>query len=157
MMRFSLVLLVVATLACAGRLPAASEEDLLRRDAEFSATLASGDAESFRAFFSEDAVLVGLDGTIARGRDAVFAAWKPIVDTPALQLTWHPLAATLSDDGAMGYTYGEWKRTRDGSDGSELLGTGRYATVWRRGQDGVWRVALDIGNADATPKAELSF
>ena len=57
----------------------------------------------------------------------------------------------------MGYTYGEWRMTRESDDGSELLGTGRYATIWQRQADGAWRVVLDVGNADETPRAELSF
>lgn len=155
--RFLFVLiLLLAAVACSGS-TRPTEDDLLRREAEFAQAVAAGDTERFRSFLLEDAVFMGAWGSIARGRDAVLEEWKPILDRSALHLTWKPHEAALGAAGDMGYTYGEWRMTREGDDGSELVGTGRYVTIWRRDRDGVWRVALDVGNEDETPRAELSF
>jgi len=35
--------------------------------------------------------------------------------------------------------------THRGADGTPRTGTGWYVTIWRKGPDGRWRAALDIG------------
>lgn len=144
--------LLVALAGCAHG-PAATPDDLVRREAEFAEAVASGDVERFRSFVAEDATFISPDGSIAEGREAVVADWRSLIENPERNLTWKPLRARLSDDGSLGYTFGEWSMTRAGGGGSQLVGTGRYATVWRKGTDGVWRVVLDFGNADAVPRA----
>jgi len=150
-----LVLIVAASVA--GCASGATENDLIRLENEFAEALASGQTERFAAFLSEDVVGLGADGSIAGGRDAVLAEWKSTLGDPSTQLSWEPLRATVSGGGDMGFTYGEWRMTRESGDGSELLGTGRFVTIWRLEADGVWRVVLDAGNADETPRAERSF
>jgi ketosteroid isomerase-like protein len=150
-----LVLVVVTSIV--GCASGVTEDDLIRLDHQFAEARASGETERFAEFLSDDVVGLGVDGSIAGGRNAVLAEWKSILGDPSTQLSWEPLGATLSGAGEMGFIYGEWRTTRESGDGSELLGTGRFVTIWRLEADGVWRVALEARNADETPRAERSF
>jgi ketosteroid isomerase-like protein len=153
--RATALVFVLATLAaCGGH---GTEGQLLQLEREFAATIAAGDVERFESFLAEDVVFLGAEGAIFDGRRAVVEGWSPLITDSSTHLDWKPLRARLSDSGDMGFTYGEWRMTREGDDGSELLGTGRYSTVWQIQADGVWRVVLDVGNADETPRRGLSF
>jgi len=149
-----LVLVLATIVACGTR---GTEDDLRRLEGQFAATIAAGDIERFESFLADDVVFLGADGAILDGRRAVVEGWSPLITDPSTHLDWKPLRARLSDSGDMGFTYGEWRMTRERDGGSELLGTGRYSTVWQIQADGVWRVVLDVGNADETPRHELSF
>jgi ketosteroid isomerase-like protein len=149
--------LLAMALGCPTGRPAATAEDLLQREAEFEAAIASGEIERFRSFIDAEAVFLESGGDVASGREAFVAKWRPILEQPATRLTWEPRQAALSDDATLGYTHGAWRMTREGTDGAALLATGRYATIWRRGDDGVWRVVLDVGTTDETPRAERTF
>ena len=61
-----------------------------------------------------------------------------------VSLDWEPLGGAVSASGDLAYTYGDYE-TRNGD---EVIARGRYVTVWRKGEDGVWRVLTDIGNRD---------
>jgi ketosteroid isomerase-like protein len=61
-------------------------------------------------------------------------------------LIWAPERAEVSTAGDLGYTTGPWEFRRGGTEG-EVLATGRYISVWTRGEDGVWRLAADIGTS----------
>jgi ketosteroid isomerase-like protein len=153
----SLALFAASAILAQGCARPATEADLVRREAEFAAAVAADDVERFGSFLADEALFIAPGGAIARGREDVTRAWGELLNDPALQLTWEPAEAFLSPDGELGYTHGEWRQVRDGDAGTELVGTGRYVTIWRRERDGVWRVVLDAGTADATPRVELTF
>lgn len=49
----------------------------------------------------------------------------------------------------MGYTLGRWQSVGTAATGADtVLSEGHYVTIWRKTADGVWRVAVDIGNTD---------
>lgn len=57
-------------------------------------------------------------------------------------LTWKSVKAEVAISGELGYTWGNWKM--------ELKDTnyyGNYFTVWKKQNDGSWKMALDGGNS----------
>ena len=61
-------------------------------------------------------------------------------------LTWKPVKADVSQSGDLGYTWGNWK--------FEMPDTtmyGNYFTVWKKQEDGKWKMALDGGNTTPAP------
>jgi len=136
--------------------PGDDERELIEREAAFAEAVASGDHARFEAFWAEDAHYVP-DGPIVEGRSAILEEWKGILDDPGLNLTWEPVHAEVASRSDLGYTFGTWSMTQDDETGTQLLRRGRYLTVWRRDDAGVWLVVVDIGNADEPPDEELSF
>ncbi|MDI6780166.1 MAG: DUF4440 domain-containing protein [Bacteroidota bacterium] len=56
--------------------------------------------------------------------------------------------AEVSNSGDLGYTWGTYKTKFEGAQGKPLERTGKYLTVWKKQNDGGWKVIADIGNQD---------
>jgi ketosteroid isomerase-like protein len=108
-------------------------------DLAFSAACVARDFVSFYGFVEEDAVFVNRDGAVA-GRAAVGNDWTPFFTEGGPHLQWAPTEAEAAASGDVVFTRGDWVMTPAAS-GTPV--TGRYLTVWRKGSDGHWRVALD--------------
>lgn len=54
--------------------------------------------------------------------------------------SWRPSGSDLSSSGDLGYTYGKTFR----QEGRRAVPARTYARIWRRGEDGVWRIAVDL-------------
>ncbi len=65
-------------------------------------------------------------------------------------LTWAPVASGLAPAGDMGFTTGRYRVF--GREGSEVVSTGIFVTIWRRHGD-QWRIAFDTGIPDPPPPA----
>jgi ketosteroid isomerase-like protein len=58
------------------------------------------------------------------------------------RLEWAPEIAGVAASGDMGFTSGAWTAHAPGTDKSVH---GHFLTVWKRGEDGIWRVQVDGG------------
>jgi ketosteroid isomerase-like protein len=83
-----------------------------------------------------------LTGKWMHGKDAIKADWTKALANPDFKLNWTVESADVSKDGSLGYTRG----TFQGSDSGKPI-SGTYTTVWKKGKDGKWRVAVDIAGA----------
>lgn len=71
-------------------------------------------------------------------------------------LTWEPLFADVSAAGDLGYTTGPFEYRGDRSD-EKPAGTGHFVSVWKKEKDGIWKVALDLGNSHPpAPKTDFA-
>jgi len=110
----------------------------------------AGDADGNAALFTEDAV-VGL-GTLAdiRGREALRAAMvgfyqRNVVQAHQLQLT------ELEAYGDMAYSRGTYLWVAGARGQAATTERGRYAAVWQRGADGLWRIHRYLENLLPSP------
>jgi ketosteroid isomerase-like protein len=76
------------------------------------------------------------------------ANWSKMMHNQNLTLTWEPDVVELSAAGDLGYTSGPYQLTVKKADGSTVSERGRFASVWRRGANGQYRIELDIGNPE---------
>jgi len=144
-MRTVLLLAAVAGLAPAPR--ATNEqltEQLRQTESAFAKTMADRDHVAFMSFLADETVFMGR--TTLRGKAAVGAAWKRYYDGPKAPFSWKPERVEVLDSGTLGMTSGP---VFDGN-GQR---TGTFNSVWRRDQDGRWRIVFDIGcpSCEATP------
>jgi ketosteroid isomerase-like protein len=148
MRRAAIVLPVLSILACSPepRAPsvdlAAERAKLLDIERGFSReSMDKGVATAFRDHLAEDAVeLAGAQPL--HGREAIARALEDPPGGPRTQLEWAPEDGTVSGD--LGYTWGHYTLTTNGKSDH-----GKYLSVWRRGQGGVWKVIADIGTPDS--------
>ncbi|HVT33822.1 MAG TPA: hypothetical protein VHE32_14325 [Rhodanobacteraceae bacterium] len=106
--------------------------------------------------FASDAMRFGVRRAFLAHFDA--GSWLlrpypvPALDTLARdaddgsRLEWGPELAGVSVSGDLGFTTGPWSAHAPGMD---RFAHGHFLSVWKRGADGVWRVAVDGGVSHA--------
>lgn len=62
-------------------------------------------------------------------------------------ITWNPINAAVARSGELGYSWGNWQfKTQD------TTYYGNYVTIWKKKEDGKWKMILDGGNSTPNPK-----
>lgn len=69
-------------------------------------------------------------------------------DPGPLTLSWSPEKTEVAASGDLGYTWGNWKFAVNDT----TTRYGNYFTVWRKQDDGSWKMALDGGNGTPPPR-----
>jgi ketosteroid isomerase-like protein len=115
-------------------------------EAKFAHDTAQGGGTAFAKWFADDAVTLsnGKAPVIGRAAIAAGADWAP----DQYQLTWTPEGGRMSASGDMGFTWGHYEGRAKDRDGSTILTTGRYMTVWKKQPSGEWKVELDASNKE---------
>lgn len=142
-----LLIALVAAFAEAA-VPAATPESdfasLVTAERAFASSAATeGLRAAFLEYLAETSIVFAPGPTDGRKR---YEAIKP---GPAL-LSWEPVHAEVSAAGDLGYTTGPWEFRRNGA-GGDPDARGDYVSVWRRQDDGSWRVVLDVGTSREVP------
>jgi ketosteroid isomerase-like protein len=113
-------------------------------DVELDKVTAAKDKAKFLALLAPD--VVTFPDKPAIGSDTMAQGWSKFFepgDGPTLR--WQPDVAEVFPSGDLGYTTGHWEFKGKDKEGKPRVGHGHYLTVWRKGQDGKWRMAVDIG------------
>jgi hypothetical protein len=142
--RFLLSLILpVFLLSCQG--PASVEklnEELMEVDRAFSELSRNeGMNSAFAAYCHPEGVLLRPDSYPIEGKEAITTLLRQSSDS-TIQLTWDPLFALAAESGELGYTYGTYRLTVNGTNEVQQ---GTYLTIWKKGETG-WKYLLDTGN-----------
>ena len=116
------------------------QKQLRDADLAFAKQTAERRLDGWMDFFAEDATTIH-DGKTVVGKDALRRYYEPVFADKNFSLSWTPTRAEVSDDGTLGYTYGDYE-AKTGADTSR----GMYVTAWRR-MHGRWMVVLDLGSS----------
>jgi ketosteroid isomerase-like protein len=109
-----------------------------------------GIRDSFIEFFAEDGINFQPHPT--KTREAL--SKRPATRSPVV-LDWHPITADVSRAGDLGYTTGPYTLTD--SRESKLVGQGYYFSLWKKQNDGTWKVVVDYGIQTNEPGTEKVF
>jgi ketosteroid isomerase-like protein len=111
---------------------------------KFALATAEGGGPAFASWFAENAVSLANGKPPVQGHDAIAAQarWS----AKDYQLTWTPDGGALAPGGDMGYTWGHYTGHAKDAQGSPIVTTGRYMTIWQKQSDGAWKVVLDASN-----------
>lgn len=136
-----------------------AECEVWARELGFAASVAAHDAAAFAEHVDPGAVFGAGRERQARGREAVVARWAGIVAGRDATIVWYPERTTVG--GAPGIAWSEGPSlviAHPGTD-AETFTLGRFHSVWRRGEDGAWRVLYDDGVdlGPATPAQVEAF
>lgn len=143
-----MVVVCVSNFACYSS--SADEEKLLETDVAFSqASATNGPAEAFNMFLDDNAIQLPANSHPIIGREAIFEGMK---EDEGVALTWTPVKAEVSKSGDLGYTWGNYKVSRRGTDGIAKFGYGKYLNVWKKQPNGEWKVLIDMGNSSPPPE-----
>jgi len=135
------------------------ECEVWARELGFAASVAAHDAAAFADHIDPGAVFGAGRERQARGREAVAARWAGIVAGKDVTIAWYPERTTVG--GVPGIAWSEGPSLvieHPGTDAARYT-LGRFHSVWRRGEDGVWRVLYDDGIdlGPATPAQVEAF
>jgi len=124
---------------------AALAADVRAAETAFARTMAARDHAAFTAMLADEAVFFGSQ-RILRGRAAVAEGWRPFFDGTQAPFSWAPERVEVLDSGTLALSSGpvfDPGGTR----------TGTFNSVWRRGDDGRWRIVFDSGCPPCAPPA----
>jgi len=122
----------------------ALREQVRKAEVAFAASVAADDLQAFASFIADDAVFVGGSGPTV-GREAIVEAWKGFFGPERAELSWEPELVELTADGTLALTRGPWTYKGKGKDGQPVEQHGIFNSVWRRQEDGAWKVVFDAG------------
>jgi ketosteroid isomerase-like protein len=104
--------------------------------------------DSFLAFFAEDGVAFQPGPVNIRQS---YAQRPAPPGSASLKLNWEPVFADISRSGDLGYTTGPWVLTDEGPQRRPSR-HGFYFSIWRRQEDGSWKVEVDAGTPNPPPE-----
>lgn len=118
-------------------------EEIAEAEMEFAAAAKSkGIAEAFYLFADDSAVIKRANDTLIKGKENIKLYYERTVNKKA-QVTWSPDFVSVSADGSLGYTYGNYVWKVPGDSGKITEHRGVFHTVWKRQSDGSWKYVWD--------------
>ena len=114
--------------------------EIIKTDKEFSkASSTGGMKKAFIDYMDDDGILLRPNHPPIVGANAIEFLTEQ--NDSSYTLTWSPSAATVSESGDLGYSYGIYNlHLQD----TTLQGT--YVSIWKKQKDGKWKFVLDSGN-----------
>lgn len=151
--------LALAT-ACAPRpaAPPRPDENAIRTAlnaelAKFGPAMAAKDAAAAANLFTQDATWILPDASSFTGRANIEAGAKKVLETAGSftpgQMVIDKLVV-VSDSEAVTFSHGDYTLTEKGKKPVKHLNP--FADLWKKGADGVWRIAYEV-NADGLAPA----
>lgn len=122
-------------------------EDIEAANKAFADAYNAGDAKGVAAKYTEDAALLPPDGKRVDGQDAIANFWKGAVDGGLKNLTLTTVEVDSRED--LAFEVGTFTLDAPGGSGTMTTVAGKYVVVWKKGEDGVWRLHQDIWNSGA--------
>lgn len=123
----------------------ATECEVWLRERSFAKTVESHDAGSFASHLAPGTVFGAASPRPVRGRDAVVADWKEIIEGKAFALRWHPQFVSIGANPDIAVSSGPaWTEDFDPA-ATQRFTISRFNSVWMRESDGQWRVLFDGG------------
>jgi len=118
---------------------------------DFESLFYAGDAATMASFYAEDAKLMAEDTDPIWGRSAIEEFWKVVYEMARQANARRKISLEeVTASGNLGYALGTVvvHVPQDGAQEREI--TFKYATIWRREDDGRWRLVVDISNRNAS-------
>lgn len=114
---------------------------------------AAKDLEKSAGHYADDAILMMPGAPPAKGKDAIKAAWKGLLDDPNLKLNFSADRVEMSAGGDLATTRGSYTMTVTNPKTKKPVDDkGSYMTVYKKQADGDWKVIEDITTSEVAPK-----
>ncbi len=116
---------------------------------QFSQAYIEGDVATMVSVYTNDAVIFPNNAEYIRGKEAIERYWKL---PKGRRITHHKLIPKeIEVSGSMASDFGHYEIS--GENDGKAWGPvyGKYLVVWKRGDDGLWRMHLDMWNSRPRP------
>ncbi len=125
-----------------------SEKEIARQANAFSAAFINGDADAIAELYTQDAVIFPTSSEMIVGRDKIREYWKWKPNSKIIMHKVTPTGIEVIGDVATDYGYYTVSGEHEGSPWGPKRG--KYLIVWKRENDGKWRMQLDMWNSAPT-------
>ena len=143
------VLLLMAALTFTGcqhtrsqQTATADTDSILAQSRRLSEAYVRGDIEALVAIYTADGVAAPGGRDFVRGRQALYALWALPEGRTIVRHAATPVELLVDGDHAYDWGYYEGQAAQDGEPRNTFQGA--YTIIWERGDDGVWRIAVDM-------------
>ena len=110
----------------------------------FEAAYNGGDAAAMAELYTEDGALLPPGAERVDGREGIQALWQGYMDAGVRDLDLETVE--VEDHGNAASEVGTYTLTAPDGEGGRVAAEGKYIVLWRKGDDGVWRLHRDIWN-----------
>ena len=122
-------------------------------EASWAKEAAAKDLEKSVAHYTDDAVLIMPGAPAFKGKEAIRAAWKGMLDDPNLKINFSADRVEISAGGDLASTKGSYTLTlTDSKTKKPVDDKGSYVTVYKKQADGGWKAVEDINASEIAPK-----
>lgn len=131
----------------------AERAGLLARDRAFSEAARTEERplDAVLAVMTDDVLVLAPEVPLVEGKEASRDLWTGISSLPGYSLEFTPARAEIGAAADLGYTIGTYRMILPDSTGQLMATDGKYLTVWRRQDDGSWKMEVDMFNANGPP------
>lgn len=141
---FAAVLLLSSVLSAAAQ---SAREDIEAALTKFTGAFNSGNAAAVGQMYTEDAAVLPPDGKRVDGRKGVEEFWQGAIKGGMKNLTLKALE--VEESANLAYEVGAFTLDVPSKGGALSTVAGKYLVVWKKGDDGTWRLHRDIWNLGA--------
>ena len=131
----------------------AVQREVRNRSAAWSAAAQTRDVENVLAFWADDAVVMPPGSPPISGKAAIRDYVVKSFQTAGFEISWKPEEVVVSRSGDLAWARESNRVTFTGPDGKPVVIDGKAVTVWKKGEDGVWRCVADIWNDSPASKS----
>ncbi|MGW8264841.1 MAG: YybH family protein [Longimicrobiales bacterium] len=124
--------------------------ELMAADRAFNEATANLGASGWASFFAPEGAMISEGVGEIRGPAAIETRMEGAFSDSSFRLSWEPIRAEVSEGGDLGYTVGRYRSLRLGNLGQEVRDEGLYVSIWRRQDDGTWKVEMDLGSSTSS-------
>jgi uncharacterized protein (TIGR02246 family) len=151
-MKKSLALFVLALAACSTTMTSGGDAESAIRaaDPDFAGAMNRTDMTKVMTYYADDAVLLPPNAPAVHGKAAIQQFWSGMLSSAKFNVTLTPDTILTSGDLATEVGHYDLTVTPPGG-GASIADKGKYSVTWRRGDDGKWRIAVDMFSSDAPP------
>jgi ketosteroid isomerase-like protein len=125
---------------------AAAAEALKKVDQDWSAE--AGTHEGHVKYFTDDAVVLAPNEAAITGKENISKMLGEMHAIPGFKVSWKTQSAQVAASGEMGYSMGRYDFAMSDSTGSPVKDHGNYLTIWKKQDDGSWKVTVDMFNSE---------
>lgn len=137
---------------CRPHLRESDSQAINRLQVRVDSAIIAGDIERYLALLTSDAVLMPPNEPPVTGRNAI-RSWSEAMSRRARIQEYRPTDEEVVVAGDWAFRRGSfhWTVVPTGSV-APLRDHGKFIIIYRRGDDGAWRVAWDIWNSNTSPR-----
>ena len=124
------------------------EQVLRELDAQWSAAAGTKDLDKTVSYYSDDAIVMPPNTSVARTKEAIRNVLKDFLASPGATVTWKATKVEIAKSGDLACVSGIYEEMTIDASGKPVKDRGKYVKVLEKQADGKWKCGADIWNSD---------